>query len=323
MVALESAPIPTPIKGDVLVFARVSLVNSDTELRKKQDEKRKKTQNTNHTNGKHPDHRLPYGFSLVGEILDVSDKDDKPLIGERVFAHQRHETHFTSPLDDLIPIPDAIKNDDAIFFATMEAAFHLVQAARPMPGERFVVIGNGAVAKLAVELLRATPLETLVSVEKDPDNNILRFYEHTGDELREIRDEKALQTWLYRGRHVGGADAVLHVASVPGSAVIASAAIGASGRMIIRSCSHEKSDPMITMNEELAAKEVSIFTSRTDQILPELRGRWSSERRHGTVWNLIHKHRPSKWISETIRLHDIRALYPHLKHHEGMIKLMY
>jgi threonine dehydrogenase-like Zn-dependent dehydrogenase len=60
-----------------------------------------------------------------------------------VFAFHPHASHFTAAPESLLPLPDDISIDDAVFLANMETAVNLLMDGRPLVGERVAVSGFG------------------------------------------------------------------------------------------------------------------------------------------------------------------------------------
>ena len=58
---------------------------------------------------------LQYGYASVGIVSCVGDAVDASWLGRRVFAFQPHASHFICALDNLIPVPDGISAEDAVF----------------------------------------------------------------------------------------------------------------------------------------------------------------------------------------------------------------
>ena len=83
-----------------------------------------------------------------------------------VFSFRPHSSHFLVSPDQMIPIPEGLSGEDAVFLPNMETAVNLVQDSAPLLGERVLVLGQGVVGLLAAAILREFPLECLVTADR-------------------------------------------------------------------------------------------------------------------------------------------------------------
>jgi len=56
---------------------------------------------------------LAYGYASVGQVIEVGRKAKAELLGRPVFCFHPHESHYTIPQDQVIPLPDDIEMLDA------------------------------------------------------------------------------------------------------------------------------------------------------------------------------------------------------------------
>ena len=96
---------------------------------------------------------VKYGYSAVGVVEDGPDA----LLGRRVFVLHPHQDRFLAPVAMCIPVPDAVPDARAVLAANMETAVNILWDARPLAGERALVIGAGVVGLLVAALLARMP----------------------------------------------------------------------------------------------------------------------------------------------------------------------
>jgi 2-desacetyl-2-hydroxyethyl bacteriochlorophyllide A dehydrogenase len=108
---------------------------------------------------------LKYGYALVGKVIETGAGVDPAWVGRHIFAFHPHESHFTSELEELHPVPNGVSDEDAVFLANMETAVNLLLDSRPVMGERAVVFGQGIVGLLTTALLARFPLACLVALD--------------------------------------------------------------------------------------------------------------------------------------------------------------
>jgi threonine dehydrogenase-like Zn-dependent dehydrogenase len=90
------------------------------------------------------------------------------LRGRRVFCLHPHQDVFLAPAAMCIPIPDAVPDTRAVLGANMETALNILWDARPLAGERALVIGAGVVGLLVAYLLARIPAIAVTIIDPDP-----------------------------------------------------------------------------------------------------------------------------------------------------------
>ncbi len=170
---------------------------------------------------------LKYGYAVVGEVIAVGANVDPVWQGRRVFAFHPHESCFAARPDELIPLPDNIEPEDAVFLPNMETAVNLVMDGRPMLGEQVVVIGQGVVGVLTTGLLAQFPLGQLIALDRFPLRLEMAraFGAHAAFDPA-TQPEHALRSTLAQGR---GADLIYELSGNPGALNHAIALAGYNG----------------------------------------------------------------------------------------------
>jgi threonine dehydrogenase-like Zn-dependent dehydrogenase len=100
---------------------------------------------------------VKYGYAAVGVAPD----------GARVFVLHPHQDVFLAPRAMCVPVPDVVPTPRAVLAANMETALNIVWDARPLAGERMLVIGAGVVGLLTAALLARIPAACVTVVDVD------------------------------------------------------------------------------------------------------------------------------------------------------------
>ena len=138
-VEVKRERLPRPRRGEALLEARVSLISTGTErtcLRR------------DFAPGTHWDSWVTYPFRPGYSFVGVTGRD------ERVCAHAPHAQRVVVDEKQLIPVPDAVGDDDASWFALASIAQIGVAAADLAPGDPVVVLGAGVLGQLVAQLAR-------------------------------------------------------------------------------------------------------------------------------------------------------------------------
>ncbi len=255
---------------------------------------------------------LQYGYACVGEVQAVGEGVDATWLGRRVFSFAPHASQFLARVEDVIPIPDAVPCEAAVFLANMETAVNLLQDGNPALGERVVVIGQGIVGLLLDSLLARCPLHSLLAVEALPTRRAraLQLGVHAAFDPLDESVLQALRAQLHEGA-VAGADLIYEVSGAPEALNLALDLSGYCSRIVIGSWYGSKSAPL-ALGGAAHRNRLRISTSQVSTLAPELSGRWTRARRFALCWDMLERTQPEALITHRVPLRDAAALYQHL-----------
>lgn len=253
---------------------------------------------------------LQYGYAAVGRIIEVGKQVDPAAKGRTVFSFQPHASHYQCALDSTLLVPDNINPRAAVFLANMETAVNLVHDARPLLGERVVIMGQGIVGLLVSNLLAHYRLAELAVLE--PLERRRELAEQVGVHLAVSPDSVSAMTDLRRrlglaGSH-GGADLVIELTGNPEALNLALELCGYSGRVVVGSWYGTKS-AKLNLGERFHRNRIQVISSQVSTIDPKLSGRWDKARRFQLAWDMIQACEPEKYISNSMPLEKAADAY--------------
>lgn len=252
--------VPSPGDGEVRVRTIVSSISAGTELHLYRGDI---------SEGVLLDESLPslqeplrypttYGYASVGEVVDG---------GRRVFAFQPHVSHYVAREDELYDIPEDLSLEAAALWPSAETAVNLVLDARPLVGERVLVVGQGVVGLMTTALLARFPLAELSSV--DPIESRRAASERRGagrsvhpDDVSDLADF----------------DLTLELSGTSAGLDVAIAATGFEGRVVVGSWYGDKPVP-VDLGTHFHRGRLHLISSQVSHLGPALRSRWTKERR--------------------------------------------
>ncbi len=260
-----------------------------------------------------PVYPLRYGYASVGEVIAAGAGVDAGWVGKRVFAFQPHASHFSAAPADVIPVPDDIDAEAAVFLANMETAVNLVQDGNPLIGEQVVVLGQGIVGLLLSSLLGRYPLDQLYALDGFAQRRTCALMLGASQvcdpgsfmEVNALKQQLAL-----RDKHLG-ADLIYEVSGVPEALNLAIELSGFSSRIVIGSWYGNKA-AIVALGGEAHRNRLDISTSQVSTIAPHLGGRWNKERRFEVCWNMIRQVNPQQLITHRVALEDAATIYQQL-----------
>jgi 2-desacetyl-2-hydroxyethyl bacteriochlorophyllide A dehydrogenase len=282
-VSVERETIPDPGPEEVLVEASVSAVSSGTELLLYRGETPRDVAADEPIDPLVGDLSYPtkYGYATVGEVVALGAGVDERWRGRRVFAFTPHESHFTSSPADLVPVPEGMSAERAALLPTAETATTLVMDGRPRVGERVVVHGAGTVGLVTTSVLSAFPLERLTVVE--PVRRRREMAARLGaDET--ITPDRAASVGE-RGEPPG-ADLAYELSGSPETLDDALDAVGYDGRVVVGSW-YGRKRAETDLGGFFHRNRIDVSSSQVSTLAPELRGRWTKERRLDVAWDRL------------------------------------
>lgn len=224
---------------------------------------------------------LKYGYCMVGRVETLGAGVSDEWRGRKAFAFNPHETVVNAQIQDLLPIPDNLSEQDAAFLPSAETAVNLILDGELRLGERVVVLGAGIIGLLTTVLLARHPLETLTVL----DHYAIRR------ELAAQLGAKVFDPAEGIGRAQASlgprkADVVYELTGNPEALNLAMELVGDHGRIVVGSWYGERRAPL-SLGAQFHRGRVRIISSQVSQIEPALRGRWDRQRRFEQAWKLL------------------------------------
>lgn len=245
---------------------------------------------------------LQYGYASVGCVEQIGSNIDSAWLGRKAFCFQPHASHFLATSDVLIPVPDDISAEAAVFLANMETAVNLLLDARPQLGDKVLVMGQGIVGLLVTQILAQFPLAELCVV--DPQASRRRLAESLGAtasfDPNDDNDQTSLRQ-LLQPQEPAGADIVFELSGVPAALNQALSLCAYSGRLVVGSWYGSKTAEL-ALGERFHRNRIELVSSQVSSIAPALSGRWDKARRFEVAWDMIRKCQPEQFISHRLPL---------------------
>lgn len=227
---------------------------------------------------------LKYGYAAVGTVAD----------GHRVFCLHPHQDVFLAPQDMCIAVPDAVPSHRAVLAANMETALNIVWDARPLPGERVLVVGGGVVGMLAGWLLGRIP-GTVVTVA-DPDLGRGAVARQLG--LRFAAPEDA----------PGEQEIVVHASATAAGLRRAMECAGFEAR-ILEASWHGDRDVGLPLGEAFHARRLQLISTQVGAVAPVMRGRRTHAERMSLALSLLTDPVLDALCGPTLPFDDLPARY--------------
>jgi NADPH:quinone reductase-like Zn-dependent oxidoreductase len=205
---------------------------------------------------------VKYGYAAVGTVAD----------GHRVFCLHPHQDLFLAPAEMCIPVPDAVPSHRAVLGANMETALNILWDARPLPGERVLVVGGGVVGLLAAWLLGRIPGTAVTVVDTDPGR---------ADVVRQL----GLRFAIPKAAPVEQ-ELVIH-ASATSAGLRRALDCACFEARILEASWHGDREVGLPLGEAFHAKRLQLVSTQVGAVAPAMRGRRSHAERMALALSLL------------------------------------
>jgi threonine dehydrogenase-like Zn-dependent dehydrogenase len=267
---LRTEELPVPGPDQALVATRASGISRGTERLVFAGRVPESQWPTMRAPLQHGDFPFPisYGYAAVG----VVQAGPPHLLHRRIFCLHPHHDAFVAPAAMCIPIPDAVPDRRAVLAANMETAVNVLWDARPLVGERALVVGAGVVGLLVAFLLARVPGLDLAVCDLDPERRALA--ESFG--ARFCAPEEA----------PADRDLVVHASASAEGLRLALSRCGFEARVVEASWFGDR-EPALPLGEAFHAKRLSLVSTQVGAVSPAMRGRRSHGERLALALDLL------------------------------------
>jgi threonine dehydrogenase-like Zn-dependent dehydrogenase len=227
-------------------------------------------------------------------VVEAGDDRSAKWIGRTVFAFQPHQNYFSTTPEQVIPLPEGISPQSAVFLPNMETAVNFVMDGHPLIGERVAVFGQGIVGLLTTALLAKFPLKDLLTLDLYSNRRAASvdagatqsFDPGSATTLSQVRDEN-------------GIDLAYELSGSPKSLDQALAVTGFAGRVVVGSWYGQKR-VSLDLGGHFHRSRIQIISSQVSSFAPSISGRWDKLRRFDLAWEMIHQVQPERWITHRL-----------------------
>jgi len=231
---------------------------------------------------------VSYGYAAVGMV----EAGPETLRGRRVFCLHPHHDAFVAPASMCVPVPDSVPDRRAVLAANMETAVNVLWDARPLVGERALVVGAGVVGLLVAFLLARVPGLDLAVCDLDPARR--EVVESFGARFCAPADAPADR------------DLVVHASASAEGLRLALSRCGFEGRVVEASWFGDR-DCALPLGEAFHAKRLSLVSTQVGAVAPAMRGRRTHAERLALALGLLEDPRLDALLGPEIPFGELPA----------------
>ena len=229
---------------------------------------------------------VKYGYCSVGKVLAGPEE----LADRMVFCLYPHQDIYAVPATAVTPLPHQLPAARAVLAANMETAINVVWDARPVVGDRIIVIGAGVVGLLVGWLCRHTAGADVTMVDINPSKEAVA---------------RALDLpLLTEPPGTADADLVIHASGQPEGLRSALGLAGVEATIVEASWYGSRSVPL-PLGEAFHTRRLTIKSSQVGLLSPLQIPRWTHARRMALALDLLRDARFDALISGESTLEEL------------------
>lgn len=225
--------------------------------------------------------------------------------GRTVFVFFPHQDRFYADPNEVIPLPPDITPEEGVFIPTMETALAIHQSLNAEPGATGFISGLGAVGLLTAELaVRRSPGKLFAA---DPVPERRKLAEELG--IRAFApDDPELKEAVSTTGSGKGFDWAVNV-SASGKGLQFCIDNTAFAGTIIEASWYGNRPVELMLGGRFHRNRLTVKSVQVSTVEPALKARWSKSRRMNTVFDLIRRIKPGKYIGTRVPLEEADRLY--------------
>jgi 2-desacetyl-2-hydroxyethyl bacteriochlorophyllide A dehydrogenase len=243
-----------------------------------------------------------YGYSWVGEVIDIGDAVSGLSVGDRVFALASHGDVHDLPSDAARRIDPDIPATRAVLAANLETAVNCVWDSGVSLGDRVVVFGAGVVGLLVAWLCARVTSDVRVFEPAEPRHNMARRLGLVAAASPDTFDLDA--------------DIVIEASGKPSALDAAVACAGQEGRVVVVS-NYGARRHELNLGDRFHRRRLTIRSSQVSAIPAERRARWSVQRRFATVQSLLRAPELDELVDHVVDFANAPDAYRQLRQTPG------
>ena len=299
-VDIETFDVPTVKDDEVLVATDCTLISPGTE--------RAFLLGLPNAQGGYPSRP---GYSNIGRVAEVGKNVSGFVIGDRVASTQGHTSHFVASPNRLLKVESSdVASEDMVFFNLSAIALQGVRKARIELGESTLVIGQGLIGLLALQLAKLSGAYPIIAA--DLTDSRLEFSRSMGADVT-LNPEDADYSDRLSGATMGkGPVVVIEATGHPDAISTALSAAGWGARVVLLASTRGET-PKVNFYRDVHKKGLILYGAH-NSIRPRQESSpnfWTSEDDSRLMLSLIAHNRfnVAPLISHRVAGHDAAKAY--------------
>jgi 2-desacetyl-2-hydroxyethyl bacteriochlorophyllide A dehydrogenase len=227
---------------------------------------------------------IKYGYSNVGRVVEVGDRDSTFKPGDMVFVHAPHETCYCIPGHLATLLPHEVPPKRGIFVANLETAINSMLDSGVHFGENVVIFGQGVVGLLLTILSKRAGVHRILTVDRFEKRRELSLY--WGADFSFDPEADGLEESIMTHTKGVGSDVVIEASGNPEALNTALQIAAFQGTVVVVSWYGER-QAELSLGDAFHRNRLIIKSSQVSNIDSALTARWNPQRRMDLALELL------------------------------------
>jgi len=247
------------------------------------------------------------GYSNVGRVIETGKDVLNIKVDDIVYSNAPHQSIAVKKENEVIKLPETIKPEWGIFYTNLLTAFNGILDTHIKLGDTVVISGLGVLGQLTAQMAKMSGALNVFGIdllEKRLNialkNGVTKVFNPTDDidiakEIRKLTNNK-------------GADALIEVTGNQ-RALNEAIRIVAPDTTITALGWYQGQCNSINLSEEFHHNRITIRSSQTGAINPNIRHMWDNKRKEDICMNLLEKLQLDNLITNVIDFENVAKAY--------------
>ncbi len=197
------------------------------------------------------------GYSNIGTVMEVGKAVKDWTVGDRVASTHGHTSHFITAPNRLLKVPSAdVPAEEAVFFNLGAIALQGVRKARIELGETTLVLGQGLIGLLAVQLSKLSGAIPVIAA--DLTDSRLELAKSMGADFALNPEDVNFSTQLHAATRGNGPAIVIEATGHPDAVNTALDVAGQYARVVLLA-STRGATPNVNFYRDVHKKGLSLY----------------------------------------------------------------
>jgi len=247
------------------------------------------------------------GYSNVGKVIEVGKDVHMLLIGDVVYSSSPHQSQVIVDENNAIRLPEGIKPEHGIFFTNLMTTFNGILDTKIKLGDTVAVSGLGVLGQLLIQMTKMSGAFQVFGIDLF-EKRLITAKENGADKVFNPKRCEDIALEIRKLTNKKGTDAVIEVTGNQ-AALQEAIRIAAPDTTVTALGWYQGACKSLNLSEEFHHNRVTIRSSQTCYIQPEISHMWTFERKQQTCLALLKKLQMDNLITHRIPFDNIADAY--------------
>ncbi|THF80346.1 zinc-dependent alcohol dehydrogenase [Cohnella fermenti] len=253
------------------------------------------------------------GYACVGEVVETGEDAGDLKPGDLVYANAPHQSEAVKSHREVIKLPQDLPPEFGVLFTNLMTAYNGILDTRIKLGDTVVVSGLGVLGQLVVQMAKMSGAHRVIGVDV-LDKRLQTALAVGADHVFNAASGEDVAYEIRKLTNARGADAVIEVSG-------SQRALQQAIRMAAPDCTvtalgwYQGACVDLNLAEEFHHNRITLKSSQTSRINPDIRHMWDHKRKEETCLSLLARLKLDNLITHRIPYEQAADAYRMIDSH--------